>query len=104
MRVMSRYPAANSPVSAEFVQIAIGVLNKYGATPSVSPWLAGSAPFYQLPRVLGLPFVFGGLGYGTGAHAPDEHMLIHPSEGTGAAGLADVEKSYVDMLFALAGR
>jgi acetylornithine deacetylase/succinyl-diaminopimelate desuccinylase-like protein len=104
MRVMSRYPAANSPVSAEFVQIAIGVLNKYGATPSVSPWLAGSAPFYQFTRVLGLPFVFGGLGYGTGAHAPDEHMLIHPSEGTGAAGLADVEKSYVDMLFALAGR
>jgi hypothetical protein len=30
-------------------------------------------------------------------------MLIHPAEGTGAAGLADVEKSYVDMLYALAG-
>lgn len=104
IRPMSGYPAANSPVDAEFVQLAIGVLNKYGATPTVSPWLAGSAPFYQFTRVLGLPFVFGGLGHGSGAHAPDELMLIHPAEGTGAAGLADVEKSYVDMLYALAGR
>lgn len=103
MRIMSRYPAAHSDVDAPFVQVAIGVLNKYGASPSVSPWLAGSAPFYQFTRVLGLPFVFGGLGHGTGAHAPDERMLIHPAEGTGAAGLADVEKSYVDMLYALAG-
>lgn len=104
IRAMSGYPAANSPVDAELVQIAIGVLNKYGAEPTVSPWLAGSAPFYQFTRVLGLPFVFGGLGHGSGAHAPNERMLIHPVEGTGAAGLADVEKSYVDMLFALAGR
>jgi acetylornithine deacetylase/succinyl-diaminopimelate desuccinylase-like protein len=101
IRVMSGYPAANSPVDAEIVRTSIAVLNKYGARPTVSPWLAGSAPFYQFTRVLGLPFVFGGLGHGSGAHAPDERMLIHPAEGTGAAGLADVEKSYVDILFGL---
>jgi acetylornithine deacetylase/succinyl-diaminopimelate desuccinylase-like protein len=104
IRFMSGYPAAHTPVDTDLVQTAIGVLNKYGAEPTVSPWLAGSAPFYQLTRVLGLPFVFGGLGYGSGAHAPDERMLIHPAPGTGAAGLADVEKSYVDMLYGLAGR
>jgi acetylornithine deacetylase/succinyl-diaminopimelate desuccinylase-like protein len=103
IRLMSGYPAAHSPVDAEFVQLAIGVLRKYGVEPNVSPWLAGSAPFYQFTRVLGLPFVFGGLGHGSGAHAPNERMLIHPAAGTGAAGLADVEKSYVDMLYALAG-
>jgi hypothetical protein len=102
LRRMSGYPAANSPVDAPLVQVAISVLNKYGAQPEVSPWLGGSAPFYQFTRVLGLPFVFGALGHGSGQHAPDEYMLIHPAEGIGAAGLADVEKSYVDMLYALA--
>ena len=68
----------------------------------VAPWLAGSAPFYQFTRTLDLPFVFGGLGHGWGAHGPDEYMLIRPAEGVGAAGLAEVEKSYVDLLHALA--
>jgi acetylornithine deacetylase/succinyl-diaminopimelate desuccinylase-like protein len=96
------YPAAASPVDSEIVQAAIGVFNKFGHTPVVSPWLAGSAPFYQFTRNLGLPFVFGGLGHGAGAHAPNEYMLIHPAEGVGAAGLAEVQKSYVDLLYALA--
>lgn len=96
------YPAASSPVDSPIVRQAISVFNKYGHTPAVSPWLAGSAPFYQFTRNLGLPFVFGGLGHGAGAHAPNEYMLIHPAEGVGAAGLAEVEKSYVDLLYALA--
>lgn len=102
LRPLSGYPAASTEVDSPLVQAVIGVLNHYGATPRVAPWLAGSAPFYQFTRVLGLPFVFGGLGHGSGAHAPDEYMLIHPAEGVGAAGLAEVEKSYVDILFALA--
>lgn len=102
IRRMSGYPAANTSVDAPLVQAAIGVLNKYGATPRVAPWLGGSAPFYQFTRTLGLPFVFGGLGHGAGAHAPDEYMLIKPKPGVKAAGLADIEKSYVDLLFAFA--
>ncbi|MCK7595223.1 M20/M25/M40 family metallo-hydrolase [Pseudomarimonas salicorniae] len=101
LRPMSGYPAAHTPVEDPLVQAVIGVLNKYGATPEVSPWLAGSAPFYQFTRTLDLPFVFGGLGHGSGAHAPDEYMLIEPAEGTRAAGLAELEKSYVDLLYAL---
>lgn len=102
IRPMSGYPAAHSSVDAPIVRSAISVFNKYGYVPRVSPWLAGSAPFYQFSRNLDLPFVFGGLGHGSGAHGPDEYMLIHPAEGTGAAGLAEVEKAYVDMLYALA--
>lgn len=102
IRPMSGYPAAVTGVDEPLVQAAIGVFNKYGVPLKVSPWLAGSAPFYQFTRTLGLPFVFGGLGHGSGAHAPDEYMLLHPAEGVAAAGLAQIEKSYVDMLYALA--
>lgn len=99
---LSGYPAASTDVDSPLVRAVIGVLNKYEARPRVAPWLAGSAPFYQFTRTLGLPFVFGGLGHGAGAHAPDEFMLIRPADGVRAAGLAEVEKSYVDILFALA--
>lgn len=103
IRQSAGYPAASSPVDAGLVQAMIQVLNKYQATPMVSPWLAGSAPFYHFTETLGVPFVFGGLGHGGGAHAPDEYMLIHPADGVGAAGLAEVQRAYVDLLYALAG-
>jgi acetylornithine deacetylase/succinyl-diaminopimelate desuccinylase-like protein len=102
VRQTSGYPAASSPVDAGLVQAMIQVLNKYQATPMVSPWLAGSAPFFHFTETLGLPFVFGGLGHGDGAHAPNEFMLIHPAPGVQAAGLAEVQKAYVDLLHALA--
>jgi hypothetical protein len=79
------------------------VYRKFGITPTVSPRLAGSAPFYQFTERLGIPLLFSGMGYGTGAHAPNEFMLIRPATSTRAAGLADIEKSYVDLLFALRG-
>ena len=44
----------------------------------------------------------GGLGHGSGAHAPNEYMVIHPREGSDIAGLVEIEKAYVDLLFALA--
>ena len=46
--------------------------------------------------------VAGGIGYGTGAHAPNEFMLIEPKAGSKIAGLATIEKLYVDLLYALA--
>lgn len=102
LRKLSGYPAAQTSVETPLVQAVIGVFNKYGATPTVNPRLAGSAPFYQFTERLGLPMVPTGFGFGAGAHAPNEIMLIEPAEGTGAAGLADIEKAYVDMLYALA--
>ncbi len=102
IRKLSGYPAAQTSVDAAIVRAAIGVFNKWGHTPAVSPRLAGSAPFYQFTERLGLPLVFGGLGHGSGAHAPNEYMVIRPAEGTGIAGLAEVEKAYADLLYALA--
>lgn len=102
IRKLSGYPASQTSVDAALVQAAIGVFAKYGHVPSVSPRLAGSAPFYQFTERLGLPMVFSGLGHGSGAHAPNEYMVVRPAEGSPIAGLAEIEKAYVDLLYALA--
>ena len=102
IRKLSGYPASQTPVNSPLVQAAMGVFEKWAKIEQVMPRIGGSAPFYQFTERLGLPMVFNGLGNGTGAHAPNEYMLIHPREGAKVAGLADIEKSYVDLLFALA--
>jgi hypothetical protein len=66
--------------------------------------LAGSAPFYQFTERLGLPLVFAGFGHGSGAHAPNEYMVITPREGSRISGLREIERAYVDLLFALASQ
>ncbi|MDX1442757.1 MAG: M20/M25/M40 family metallo-hydrolase [Gammaproteobacteria bacterium] len=102
IRKLSAYPASQTSVEADIVQAALSVFAKYGEITGVAPRLAGSAPFYQFTERLDLPMVFGGVGNGGRAHAPDEYMVIYPAAGSAVAGLADIEKSYVDMLFAFA--
>lgn len=99
---LSAYPASQTSVDTAAVQAALSVFGKYAADVSVQPRVAGSAPFYQFTERLGLPMVPTGLGFGAGAHAPNEIMLIEPAADTKAAGLADIEKSYVDFIYALA--
>jgi acetylornithine deacetylase/succinyl-diaminopimelate desuccinylase-like protein len=72
------------------------------ATPSVAPRLGASAPYYVFTDRLRLPMVSVGLGFGSGMHAPNEYMVVEPAPGSRVAGLAQVERFYVDMLFALA--
>lgn len=104
IRQLSGYPPSQTPVSSPLVQATIEVFNKYDVTPSVWPRLAGSAPFYQFTERLGLPLVMGGLGHGSGAHAPNEYMVVRPRPGSSIADLAQIEKAYVDLLFSLAGK
>lgn len=101
IRQLSGYPPAQTSVSAPLVQAAIRVYNKYGLTPDVTPRIGGSAPYYVFTD-LGLPLIAGGLGHGSGAHAPNEYMIVEPKEGSRVAGLAEIEKFYVDLLYALA--
>lgn len=101
IRKLSAYPAAQTSVEAPAVQAALAVFSKYASTINVQPRVAGSAPFYQFTERLGLPLVPSGMGFGTGAHAPNEIMLIEPGPDTEAAGLADIEKAYVDFVYAL---
>ena len=44
-----------------------------------------------------------GIGYGTGAHAPNEFIVIDPKPGSKIAGITDAEKFYVDLVHAVAG-
>lgn len=102
IRQLSGYPSAQSSVEAPLVRAAIGVFNGAGLVPSVAPRLAGSAPYYVFTQRLGLPMVAAGLGHGSGAHAPNEYMVVEPKPGSRLAGLAAIEKFYVDLLYALA--
>ncbi len=102
IRKLSSYPASQTSVNAPAVQAAVSVFRKYANDISLHPRIAGSAPFYLFTERLGLPLVPTGLGFGAGAHAPNEIMLIEPGDGVEAAGLADVEKAYVDFVYALA--
>ena len=102
LTVKSSYPAAQSSVHSDLVQAVISVYKKYGADPTVNPRIAGSAPFYQFTERLKLPMIPVGLGFGQGAHAPNETYLVKST--SKVAGLADIEKSYVDLLYALATR
>jgi acetylornithine deacetylase/succinyl-diaminopimelate desuccinylase-like protein len=103
IRKLSGYPAAQTSVHAELTQAVIGVYNKYTDSLSIQPRIAGSAPFYQFTDRLGLPLVPAGLGHGRGAHAPNEIYLVEPGIDVPVAGLAEIEKAYVDLLYALAG-
>ncbi len=103
LRKLSAYPAAQTSVSADLTQAIIGVYNKYSTGLSIQPRIQGSAPFYQFTDRLGLPLVPAGLGFGSGAHAPNEVFLIEPGPDVSVAGLAEIEKAYADMIYAVAG-
>jgi acetylornithine deacetylase/succinyl-diaminopimelate desuccinylase-like protein len=96
---LSGYAPAQTSIDTPLVRAAIGVFNKYGATPTVQPRLAGSAPYYIFTDRLKLPMVMGGMGHGSGAHAPNEYIVIEPRAGSKIAGLAQIEKWYVDFLY-----
>ena len=100
IRKLSGYPAAQTSVTASLVQATISVYNKYTQGLAIQPRIPGSAPFYQFTDRLGLPLVPAGLGYGNGAHAPNEFFLVEPIPGSAVKGLADIEKAYVDMIYA----
>lgn len=102
IRKLSGYPPTQTSVDAPLVRAGISVYNKYGLALSVAPRLAGSAPYYVFTDRLKLPMLGGGIGHGSGAHAPNEYMVIEPKAGSRIAGLADTEKFYVDLLYALA--
>jgi acetylornithine deacetylase/succinyl-diaminopimelate desuccinylase-like protein len=101
MHVLAAYPPAQVSVDEPIVQAAIGVFNRYGHVPAIAARTAGSAPWSCFTDRLGLPIVHGGLGHGAGAHAPNEYFVIDPKADSCVAGLAEVEKAYVDMLYAL---
>lgn len=102
IRLLGGYPPAQSSVDAPMIRTGIGVYNKYHLAPAIAPRLAGSAPYYLFTQRLGLPMLAGGIGHGSGAHGPNEYLVIEPKAGSKVAGLAQIEKFYADLIYAFA--
>jgi acetylornithine deacetylase/succinyl-diaminopimelate desuccinylase-like protein len=93
------YGPTRTPADAPLIQAQVAVLKRGGIDPVLWPWLAGSYPgFVFTDPPLKLAAGHFGLGYGTGAHAPDEFFLIESTnpklQGYDGATLSQVEYLY----------
>lgn len=81
------YPWSKIPLEADITQAAIEALKFHGKDPRIWPLMAGSAPMYVFDEILGIPHAGTGLGFGGGAHAPNEFAVVR--------GMKDFEKSAI---------
>ena len=96
------YDPTRTPADAAIIQAQVAVLRRAGIEPVLWPWLAGSYPGYAFTDApLKLAAGHFGLGYGSGAHAPDEFFVIESSNPK-VQGYDGATLSYVDYLFELA--
>jgi acetylornithine deacetylase/succinyl-diaminopimelate desuccinylase-like protein len=96
------YNPTQTPASAPLIQAQVSVLKSVGIDPVLWPWLAGSYPgFVFTDPPISLAAGHYGLGYGTGAHAPDEFFLIE-STNPKLQGYDGAALSYVQYLYELA--
>ena len=96
------YNPTQTPVNSRLIQAEIAVLRHNGIEPVIWPWLAGSYPGYVFtdPPV-SLAAGHFGLGFGGGAHAPDEFYVIESSNPK-VQGFDGAAFSYVELLYELA--
>lgn len=98
------YDPTSTPLDAGLIQSQIAVYKKWGIDPIMLPRLAGSWPGYVFTGdPLRLPAGHFGLGHGNGAHAPDEYYVID-SANPKVQGIDGATRSYVEYLYALAGK
>ena len=96
------YDPTRTKADAPMIQAQVAVLKRAGIEPVLWPWLAGSYPgFVFTSAPLSLAAGHFGLGYGTGAHAPDEFFLIE-STNPKLQGFDGAASSHVDYLYELA--
>ncbi|MBI2515460.1 MAG: M20/M25/M40 family metallo-hydrolase [Opitutae bacterium] len=93
------YGPTATPASAPLIQAQVAVLKRAGVDAVLWPRLAGSYPGYVFTDApVGLPSGHFGLGYGSGAHAPDEFFVIESTnpkiQGYDGAALSQVEYLY----------
>jgi acetylornithine deacetylase/succinyl-diaminopimelate desuccinylase-like protein len=94
-------PTSTSP-AAPMIRAQLAVYRKAGLDPVLWPRNAGSWPGYVFTGdPLKLPAGHFGLGYGTGAHAPDEFYVIEPKNPK-ITGIDGATKSFVNYLSELA--
>lgn len=95
--VYSAFAHSQTSMEAPVVQAAIKTLDEWHVPVTVWPMEAGGGPWTVVPNAFNVPCLRGGAIGGGGRGNVDEYMVI---EGDGkVAGLADLEKYYVDLLY-----
>ncbi len=96
------YDPTQTDKDSKLVQTQLATYRKLGLDPGLWPRSAGSWPGYVFTGPpLNLPAGHFGLGFGTGAHAPDEYYVIESSNPK-VRGLDGAIASFVEFLYALA--
>jgi acetylornithine deacetylase/succinyl-diaminopimelate desuccinylase-like protein len=90
----SGYPGARSSIKEKVVQCMIEAYKYHGQEPEIRPISSSATPYYLFSQVLGIPYVWGGLGRAGRSHAPDEFASVE--------GLRLFEKSIVTFLYKFA--
>ncbi len=102
VNVSGGYDPTETAEDSKIIRAQKAVYARANVPVSISPRSAGSWPgsvFTQPP--VSLPASGFGLGYGTGAHAPNEFFVID-STNSKVMGMVDSAMGYVDMLYELA--
>lgn len=96
------YDPTETPENSRIIKAHRAVLERHQIRYSLYPRNAGSWPGYVFTGPpLNLPADHFGLGTGSGAHAPDEYLLIEPSNPK-VAGWDDMVLGFADYLYELA--
>ncbi|HMB57521.1 MAG TPA: M20/M25/M40 family metallo-hydrolase [Arenimonas sp.] len=102
VNVTGGYNPTQSRADAPLIQAQLAVLRARGITPLLWPRSAGSYPgFVFTDPPLSLASGHYGMGYGTGAHAPDEFFVIESSN-KNLDGFDGAAMSYVEYFYELA--
>lgn len=81
------YYPSSVPYHSTSVQTLKRMYEMMGARPQIWPWNPGSAPYYLFERILGIPYVTGGMGHGSRQHSSNEYCTVK--------GVLDFEKSMI---------
>jgi len=102
VNVTGGYDPTSTSSSSRLIQAQIAVLERAGIAPVLWPINAGSYPGYVFTgKPLKLASGHFGLGYGSGAHAPDEYYVIE-STNPKVQGFDGAAMSFVQYLYELA--
>jgi acetylornithine deacetylase/succinyl-diaminopimelate desuccinylase-like protein len=102
IEVYAAFGHNQTPISDPGVQATLQTLQDWNAKASVWPIQAGGGPWTAVPNAFGVPCLRGGTIGGGGRGNADEYMIIEGDDKV--AGLADVEKYLVDLVYAFCQR
>ncbi len=96
LTVHSTYPASRCDPTHPVVESLVDACRKHSDDVLLLPIHAGAAPLYMFTDIVGVPYAFGGLGYGGRSHAPDEFLDVDS--------IGDFMRSMISFLFLFSSR